>query len=181
MRKLYYLIPVAVFLVLALFFLKGLSLDPHHIPSVLIDRPVPQMALQALPGHGDGSGLTTEDLKGKVSLVNIFGSWCISCVQEHPVLMQIAATKRVPIYGIDWRDEPEKGAEWLRRHGDPYTKVGADPAPGRAAIDFGVTGAPESFIVDRGGIIRYKLAGPITPRIWQETLLPIIEHLEAQP
>lgn len=181
MRRLYYLIPVVVFVVLALFFLKGLSIDPHSIPSVLIDREVPQMNLQPLPGRGENSGLSSDDLKGAVSLVNIFGSWCISCVQEHPVLMKIAATKRVPIYGIDWRDDPEKGAEWLRRHGDPYLKVGADPAPGRTAIDFGVTGAPESFIVDRHGIIRYKHVGPITPHIWKETLLPIIEHLEAQP
>lgn len=181
MSRILYLIPVIILAVLTLFFIKGLTLDPHRIPSVLIDRPVPQMDLPPLPWPEGASGLTSDDLKGQVSLVNIFGSWCVSCAVEHPVLMTIAASGRVPIFGIDWRDDPQKGTEWLRRHGNPYRKVGVDPPPGRTAIDFGVTGAPESFIVDRHGVIRYKHIGPITPDIWSKTLLPIIEHLESLP
>lgn len=177
MRRLLYLLPVAVFGILALFFLRGLTLNPREIPSVLINRPVPEMNLAPLPGRGDNTGLATADLKGRVSLVNIYGSWCIACVQEHPYLMKIKQTGIVPIHGIDWRDDPVEGAKWLKKHGDPYDRVGVDPAPGRTAIDFGVTGAPETFIVDKAGIIRYKHIGPVTPEAWEKTLLPIIKEL----
>lgn len=177
MRRLLYLLPVAVFGILALFFLRGLTLNPREIPSVLINRPVPEMNLAPLPGRGDNTGLATADLKGRVSLVNIYGSWCIACVQEHPYLMKIKQTGIVPIHGIDWRDDPVEGAKWLKKHGDPYERVGVDPAPGRTAIDFGVTGAPETFIVDKAGIIRYKHIGPVTPEAWEKTLLPIIKEL----
>jgi cytochrome c biogenesis protein CcmG/thiol:disulfide interchange protein DsbE len=177
MRRLLYLLPVAVFGILALFFLRGLTLNPREIPSVLINRPVPEMNLAPLPGRGDNTGLATADLKGRVSLVNIYGSWCIACVQEHPYLMKIKQTGIVPIHGIDWRDDPVEGAKWLKKHGDPYDRVGVDPAPGRTAIDFGVTGAPETFIVDKAGIIRYKHIGPVTPENWENTLLPIIKEL----
>lgn len=178
MRRALYLLPVLVFGVLALFFLKGLALNPREIPSVLIDRPVPEMALAGLPGRGPDTGLSTADLKGRVSLVNIYGSWCIACVQEHPYLVEIKKSGAVAIQGIDWRDDPTMGAAWLKKHGDPYQRVGVDPAPGRAAVDFGVTGAPESFIVDKAGIIRYKQIGPITPEVWTKTLLPIIRELD---
>jgi periplasmic protein thiol:disulfide oxidoreductases, DsbE subfamily len=177
MRRLLFLLPLVGFLALAAMFKWGLGHDPRLLPSTLIDRPVPEMALPPLPGRGDDTGLATADLKGRVSIVNIFGSWCIACVQEHPFLMEIKRQGVVPIHGIDWRDDPAEGAKWLRKNGDPYERVGADPAPGRAAIDFGVTGAPESFIVDRDGIIRYKHIGPITPEAWKKTLLPIIQEL----
>ncbi len=178
MRSGLYMLPVLVFGVLALFFLKGLGLNPREIPSVLIDRPVPEMTLAPLPGRGDSRGLDTADLKGRVSVVNIYGSWCIACVQEHPYLVEIKKSGTVPIMGIDWRDDPVMGYAWLKKHGDPYERVGVDPPPGRTAVDFGVTGAPESFIVDKAGIIRYKHIGPITPDIWTRTLLPIIRELE---
>ncbi|SEH44917.1 DsbE family thiol:disulfide interchange protein [Magnetospirillum fulvum] len=178
MRRVLYLLPVLIFVGLTVLFLKGLTMDPREIPSVLIDRPVPEMALAPLPGRGAESGLASADLKGRVSVVNIYGSWCIACVQEHPTLMALKSRGEVPIHGIDWRDDPEQGAAWLKKHGDPYQRVGSDPAPGRAAVDFGVTGAPESFIVDRNGIIRYKHVGPITPDNWRKTLLPIIRELE---
>jgi cytochrome c biogenesis protein CcmG/thiol:disulfide interchange protein DsbE len=181
MKRLLTFAPLAVFAIIALFFLKGLTLNPHELPSVLIDRPVPEMALAPLPGRGADTGLATSDLRGRVSVVNIYGSWCIACVQEHPTLMEIRKAGAVPIHGIDWRDDPVQGALWLKKHGDPYARVGVDPAPGRTAIDFGVTGAPESFIVDKAGTIRYKHIGPITPEIWAKTLLPIIRELEAKP
>ncbi|MBI5164606.1 MAG: DsbE family thiol:disulfide interchange protein [Magnetospirillum sp.] len=177
MRRSLYLLPVALFLVLAGFLLGGLFLNPRDIPSVLIDRPVPEMNLPALAGRPADSGLASADLKGRVSLVNIFGSWCISCADEHPTLMRIKAQGVVPIHGIDWRDDPAKALAWLQRNGDPYDRVGVDPAPGRTSIDFGVTGAPESFIVDKAGVIRYKHVGPITPKVWEATLLPIIVEL----
>jgi len=177
MRRLIYLLPVALFGVLALFFLRGLTLNPREIPSVLINRPVPEMNLAPLPGRGENTGLATADLKGRVSLVNIYGSWCIACVQEHPYLMKIKQMGVVPIHGIDWRDDPVEGAKWLKKHGDPYDRVGVDPAPGRTAIDFGVTGAPETFVVDKAGIIRYKHIGPVNAEVWEKTLLPIIKEL----
>jgi cytochrome c biogenesis protein CcmG, thiol:disulfide interchange protein DsbE len=177
MRRLLFLLPLVGFLALAAMFKWGLGHDPRILPSTLIDRPVPEMTLAPLPGRGDDTGLSTADLKGQVSIVNIFGSWCIACIQEHPFLVEIKRQGVVPIHGIDWRDDPAEGAKWLKKNGDPYTRVGADPAPGRAAIDFGVTGAPESFIVDKQGIIRYKHIGPITPEVWRGTLLPIIQEL----
>ena len=176
MRRLLYLLPVLVLGVLALFFMKGLEMDPHEIPSVLLNTPAPAINLAALPGHDHG--LTTDDLKGRVSVVDIFGSWCVSCAQEHPTLLALKETGIVPIYGIDWRDDPVKGAEWLKKNGDPYERVGLDPAPGHASVDFGVTGAPESFIVDKGGIIRWKHIGPITPEVWETELLPKIRELQ---
>ncbi len=177
MRRLVYLLPILVLAVLALFFRQGLHMDPREIPSVLINAPVPEMSLAALPGRG-ATGLATADLKGRVSLVDIYGSWCIACIQEHPTLMMIKQTGIVPIHGIDWRDEPAKGAEWLKKNGDPYDRVGLDPAPGRTAVDFGVTGAPESFLVDKTGIIRLKYIGPITPAVWERVLLPKIRELQ---
>ena len=176
MMRLSYLLPIVLMLGLAVLFLVGLGRDPKLIPSVLIDKPVPDFALQALPGRGD-TGLSSADLKGQVTLVDIYGSWCIACVEEHPTLLAIKKSGEIAIHGIDWRDDPEKGAAWLREKGDPYNRVGIDPAPGRAAIGFGVTGAPESFIVDANGVIRYKYIGPITPTVWQETLLPIVRSL----
>ncbi|MBF0267790.1 MAG: DsbE family thiol:disulfide interchange protein [Alphaproteobacteria bacterium] len=175
--RLAYLLPVLIFVGLLGFFFKGLFLDPKAIPSVLIDKPVPNIDLAALPGRGD-TGLKTEHLKGQVSLVNIFGSWCVACVAEHPYLMKIKAEGVVPIMGIDWRDDPAAGMAWLQKHGDPYLRVGADPAPGHASVDFGVTGAPESFIVDKDGRIRYKHVGIIDDRVWKQTLLPIIKELQ---
>ncbi|CAA7621513.1 Thiol:disulfide interchange protein DsbE [Magnetospirillum sp. LM-5] len=177
MRRLLYLLPVLVFAGLALFFLKGLTLNPRELPSMLIDRPVPEMNLPPLPGRGADTGLASADLTGRVSLVNIYGSWCIACIQEHPYLQKIKELGVVPIHGIDWRDDPVEGAKWLKKHGDPYARVGSDPAPGRTAIDFGVTGAPETFVVDKNGIIRYKHIGPVDMRVWEKTLLPIIREL----
>jgi cytochrome c biogenesis protein CcmG/thiol:disulfide interchange protein DsbE len=178
MPRLIHLAPVLVLAVIALFFVKGLGLNPRDVPPELIGKPVPEMNLPGLPGR-PGGGLSTADLKGRVSLVNIYGSWCISCVQEHPTLLYIQRSGVVPVHGIDWRDDPEKGAEWLRRHGDPYDKVGADPPPGRAAVDFGVTGAPETFLIDKDGVIRFKYyAGPITREVWEKEFLPRIRELQ---
>jgi cytochrome c biogenesis protein CcmG/thiol:disulfide interchange protein DsbE len=177
-RRLLYLVPLVVFLILALYFFVGLGKDPHEIPSVLIDTPVPEFDLPPIKGRE--RGFASSDLRGEVSLVNVFGSWCVACRIEHPLLMQLHRSGVVPIHGINWREpDVEAGPAWLHRHGDPYTLIGADPES-KAAIAFGVTGAPETFIVDRNGVIRYKQVGPITQDIWTETLWPIIQSLRAE-
>ncbi|SDH40021.1 DsbE family thiol:disulfide interchange protein [Roseospirillum parvum] len=178
-RRWLYLLPVGVFLVLAGIFALQLADPPGQVlPSELIDRPVPEFALEPLPGRG--RPLTSEHLKGEVSLVNIFGSWCVACVQEHPFLVDIKNTGDVPIHGIDWNERnPEDGMKWLQRFGDPYDRAGLDP-DSEVAIAFGVTGAPETFVVDRNGVIRYKHSGPITPTVWSKTLKPLIEDLRRQ-
>ena len=177
MKRWAYFLPIGLMLVLAGFLVVGLGRDPKLVPSVLINKPVPDFNLAALPGRGQ-TGLSSADLKGHVTLVDIYGSWCVSCLEEHPTLLKIKQAGGVIIHGIDWRDEPALGAQWLKDKGDPYDRVGVDPAPGHTAVDFGVTGAPESFIVDANGVIRYKYIGPITPDVWNSTLLPIIRSLQ---
>ncbi len=174
MKRLGFYIPVAIFAAGVIYLAVGLTLDPHKLPSTLIDKPVPEFDLA--PIEGFEQGLSSQDLKGEVSLVNIWGSWCVACIQEHPVLMELAKNNAIPIYGIDWKDPPGEGTAWLKKEGNPYTLIG-DDANGRVSIDFGVTGAPETFIVDKEGRIRYKYIGPITPEAWNEIMLPLVEEL----
>ena len=173
--RLVFLLPLAVLLVLAGYFAVGLTLDPKKLPSVLLNKQIPDFVLKPIMGHDKGFG--TDDLKGQVSLVNIFGSWCVACLQEHPFLMRIKEESLVPIYGVDWREvDPQAGPKWLARHGNPYTLIGDDP-DSEAAINLGVSGAPESFLVDQQGIIRYKHIGPIGADDWDAILWPLIEKL----
>lgn len=183
MKRFLYLIPLLVLLVVGGFSIKQLSRvsdgqSVNVLPSVLINRPVPEFELAPLQGRSEGWG--TKDLLGQVTLVNIFGSWCVACQAEHPVLVRIREATGVPIFGIDWREKsPEAGPRWLAKYGDPYTRVGDDPKS-EAAIAFGVTGAPESFIVDKQGVIRYKQIGPIDAQVWEQTLWPLIQELQKQ-
>jgi cytochrome c biogenesis protein CcmG, thiol:disulfide interchange protein DsbE len=178
MKRLAYLLPLALLILLAGYFWAGLGRDPQIIPSVLIDSPVPDIDLPPIKGRE--KGLTTADLRGDVSLVNVFGSWCVACRVEHPFLIRLKAEDAVAIHGIDWREKnPNDGPAWLARLGDPYDRVGDDP-DSQAAIAFGVTGAPETFIVDAAGVIRYKHIGPITPDAWEQTLLPIVRKLKGE-
>jgi cytochrome c biogenesis protein CcmG/thiol:disulfide interchange protein DsbE len=178
-----FLLPVAVFAVLAIYFAVGLTKDPSSLPSVLIDTPVEEFNLPAIKGRpnpGREWGLSSKDFQGKVSLLNVFGSWCISCKIEHPFLMQVKQNTDVPVHGIDWKEkDPDDGPAWLAREGDPYTYIGDDPIS-KGAIAFGVTGAPETFIVDKQGIIRYKYIGPMNTQVWNETIFPIIQELRQQ-
>ena len=175
-RRLLFLVPLALFLVLVGYFWIGLGRDPHQLPSVLVNQPVP--AFSVPPIKGRDRGLSSDDLVGQVSLVNVFGSWCVACRVEHPFLMALKERGIVPIHGIDWREKDrDAGPAWLKRFGDPYTLIGDDPES-KAAIAFGVTGAPETFIVDAEGVIRYKQVGPITPEIWERTLWPIVRDLQ---
>ncbi|TDI60950.1 MAG: DsbE family thiol:disulfide interchange protein [Alphaproteobacteria bacterium] len=175
MKRLGFYMPIALFAGIVVYLAIGLTLDPNKLPSMLIDKPVPEFVLPAIEGFDQG--LSSSDLKGKVSLVNIWGSWCVACIIEHPLLMELAKNNTITIYGIDWKDPPGAGAAWLLKEGNPYTLIG-DDADGRVAIDFGVTGAPETFIADKDGRIRYKYIGPITPEVWNEIILPIVEELQ---
>ncbi|MDR7037578.1 cytochrome c biogenesis protein CcmG/thiol:disulfide interchange protein DsbE [Methylobacterium sp. BE186] len=167
-RSLLLIVPLVAFAVLAgLFFLRLRSgIDPAAIPSVLIGKPVPAFELPAVPGlEADGKpvpGLSSADLKGGVTLVNFWASWCAPCQVEHPMLMRLAREPGLRLVGIDYKDAPENGRRFLARNGVPFSQVGLD-ASGRVGIDFGVYGVPETFIVGPDGIIRDKLVGIVTP------------------
>lgn len=171
------LIPLMLFLVLGVAFAIGLTKDPRELPSQMIDRPFPEFTLPDLLDMDKTIDQSYFD--GQVTLVNIFGSWCVACDQEHPMLMKLARNNEIPMLGVDWRDTVEKGRRWLARGGNPYTRVIFD-ADSMLAIDLGVTGAPESFIVDKKGQIRYKYIGPITEKVWQNELKPFVLMLEME-
>ena len=178
MKRLVYLLPLFIFLVIVGYFAVGLNLNPRNIPSMLIDQKVPHFNLA--PIKGSKRGFSHKDLKGQVTLTNIFGSWCSACLVEHPFLMEISTKGLVPIYGIDWREKnSDDGPRWLAQRGDPYTLIGDDPKS-KVAIALGVAGAPETFFVDKRGFIRYKHVGPITPKNWQSTLWPLVKALREQ-
>ena len=168
--------PVALFLVLMLAFVMGLGRDPKLVPSPLIGNSVPDFALP--PVKGRSLGLSSSDLKGEVSLVNVFASWCDACRDEHPMFMQLAKEGTVPIHGVNYKDKSDDAARWLDTTGDPYTRTGAD-INGRFAIDWGVYGVPETFVVNAKGRIAFKQVGPITREILEETILPVIAGLRA--
>lgn len=169
--------PLLMLLALGLFFGFGLTRDPSVLPSEMIDRPVPEFQLSAL--YQSDTILTQDMFLGNISLVNVFGSWCIACEVEHPKLMNLSKSNNIKIIGIDWRDTREKGQRWLNKNGNPYEAVIFDEES-RLAIDLGVTGAPESFIVDKAGRIRYKHVGIISDAVWEDILNPIILNLEAE-
>lgn len=177
MKKLLIFAPLGLFSIFALMLGLGLKHDPTLIPSVLIDKPMPDFALAAV--QENGQGLAKDDLKGHVSLVNVFASWCVVCAEEHPTLMDLSRAKSVALYGIDWKDAPNDGNQWLARNGNPYSRAGNDEN-GRVAIDLGVSGAPETFVVDKAGRIRFKQIGAITPDVWERTLRPMIAKLESE-
>ncbi len=144
------------------------------LPSPLIDQPAPEFALPPL--ESGQPGFSSADLKGHVSLVNTFASWCAPCRAEHPVLNALAQTKRVPIYGINYKDKADNARAWIAELGNPYARIGADD--GRVGIDWGVYGVPETFLVDRQGRIRYKHVGPLTQADVEHTILPLVARLE---
>ena len=171
------LLPLGLFLLISIAFAIGLTKDPRRMSSELINQPFPAFFLTEL--YDETEVLTEDIVKGKVSLINVFGSWCVACNVEHPVLMDIAKGEEVTLIGMDWRDERPKAKRWLAERGNPYDKIIFDNES-TLAITLGVTGAPESFITDKAGQIRYKHVGVITPKIWRETLMPVIKNLEAE-
>ncbi len=178
MRRLLPLTPVLVFVLLACGLGFSLTNDPRKMPSLLLDKAVPAFAMASL--DEDGRGLSSADLEGKVSLLNVFASWCPGCRSEHPMLMQLAGKGRVPVYGINWKDSLRDGERWLRANQSPYARVGFDES-GRVGIDLGVTGVPETFLIDRSGRVRYRHAGPLTEDVWRDIFEPILAQLEAGP
>ena len=171
------LAPLALFLLIGIAFAIGLTKDPKILPSELINQPFPSFALTEL--YDEDTVLNEDIVKGQVSLVNVFGSWCVACNAEHPVLMNIAQRQQATLIGIDWRDERDKGKAWLAKRGNPYSAVIFDDES-LLAIKLGITGAPETFVTDKNGNIRYKHIGIITPEIWTQTLRPIVQKLEAE-
>ncbi len=170
-------IPAGAFVILVVFLGIGLTRDPSLIPTEMIDRDMPVFELTEL--YDEGETLTDADLIGEVALVNVFGSWCVACLQEHPTLMQLKQDDTVRIVGVNWRDTREDAINWLQRHGDPYDTIIFDGASD-LAIEIGVTGAPETFIIDRTGRIRFKQIGPITPDVWRRTIRPVLDALAAE-
>ena len=173
-RRLLYLIPVLLFVGVGIGLAVGLTRDPSVLPSALLDKPVPAFELPPIEGRG-GEGLSSVDLAGGVSLVNVFASWCVPCRAEHPLLMALAE-RGVAIYGINYKDGPEQASAWLDELGDPFRKIGAD-RDGRVSIDWGVYGVPETFVIDANGRIRHKFVGPLQPRDLEQTLLPMVAEL----
>lgn len=169
------LIPLALFAVLGIFFAVGLTRDPSELPSELINRPLPTFEMETLSGEP----VVTEDLVGEVTLLNIFGSWCVACLTEHPLLMDLSERGGVKIVGVNWRDTKVKAERWLTRYGNPYEMIIFD-ADSLLAIDLGVTGAPETFVIDQMGQVRYKHTGPITQDVWTDSLRPLINTLNAE-
>lgn len=171
------LIPLLIFLGLGALFAVGLTKDPSKLPSELINQAVPAFSLTEL--HDADKEIDETAFMGRVSVLNVFGSWCTACLVEHPVLMRAAAREEALIIGMDWRDRREDGQAWLEQHGNPYSQIIFDEAS-EMAIKLGVTGAPESFIIDKSGHIRYKHTGIITAQDWQQRLRPLIERLKAE-
>ena len=175
MKSLRLLIPLAVFVVLVVFLWVGLSLNPREVPSPLIGKPAPAFTLPQL--HEPGAKLSTADMKGQVWLLNVWASWCVSCRVEHPLLVELAKANVVPLIGLNYKDRNELGKAWLAQNGDPY-KLSIVDADGRVGIDWGVYGVPETFVIDKEGVIRYKQIGPITAEALQQKILPLIRELQ---
>jgi len=170
------LVPLIAFALMVLFG-WGLFRGGDDLPSALLDKPVPEFALAPVLGREEG--LSTQDLIGHVSLVNVFASWCVPCRAEHPLFMELSATGEVPLYGINYKDPPDQARAWLDELGDPYARIGAD-INGRAGIEWGVYGVPETYVIAPDGTIAYRHVGPITRAILQETLLPIVRDHKTQ-
>src|SRR5262245_28855801 len=170
-----FLVPLGVFLVLVAFLAVGLTLNPREVPSPLIDKPVPPFRLAQL--HQPGLQFSQQDMRGQVWLLNVWASWCAACRDEHPLLVELAKSGVVPIVGLNYKDQPDAGKAWLQRFGDPYLLSVVDP-DGRVGIDYGVYGVPETFVIDRQGIIRYKQIGAITREKLDGKILPLIRELQ---
>lgn len=169
--------PFVIFVVLAGFLYVGLGLNPHEVPSPLINKPAPAFTLPQL--HDPAKQFSQQDMKGQVWLLNFWASWCAACKEEHPVFMTLARQNIVPIYGVDYKDRNEDGEAWLRNGGDPYVLSVSD-MEGRAGIDYGVYGVPETYVIDKQGVIRYKQIGAVTAQNLREKILPLVAELQAK-
>jgi len=174
MKSLRFIVPLALFGILVFFLWRGLRLDPHEVPSPLIDKPAPRFALTRLDDAGAKIG--RDDMLGKVWLLNVWASWCVACREEHATLLAFAQTRAVPIIGLNYKDTRADGLAWLNQFGNPYTASAFD-ANGRVGIDFGVYGVPETFVIDKQGVIRFKQIGPLTPDLIETRIQPLLRKL----
>ena len=176
MKLLKYGVPLALFVALAAFLAVGLTRDPREVPSPFIGKPAPAFNIARL--HEPEKQFSPEEMKGKVWLLNVWASWCVSCRVEHPLLVQLARSKVVPIVGLQYKDKRDDGVAWLARHGDPYV-LSVHDFDGRVGIDYGVYGVPETFVIDKQGIIRFKHIGPLNPDVIRSKFEPLIKELNA--
>lgn len=170
-----FLLPFGLFLVLAIFLAIGLNLNPREVPSPLIGKPAPDFQLPQL--HDTGRTLAPRDMKGTVWVFNVWASWCVACVEEHPLLVEFSRLNLVPIVGLNYKDNRTEALQWLQKRGDPYA-LSAQDADGRVGIDYGVYGVPETYVIDKEGIIRYKRIGPVTPKVLDEQIVPLVKRLQ---
>ena len=172
----WFLIPLLAFAILVFFLARGLTKDPKYVPSPLVGKPAPTFTLPQL--HDPKQSFSPEDLKGRVWLLNVWASWCVSCRDEHPVLVEFARTHGdVPLIGLDYKDQRADALGWLKQHGNPYV-LSAFDADGRIGIDYGVYGVPETYVIDQAGIIRYKFVGPLTPELVKTVIDPMLGDLK---
>lgn len=172
-----FLLPLAIFLIVVGFLFKGLNLDPREVPSPLVGKPAPQFSL---PRLDDGQKtFSPKDMLGQVWLFNVWASWCVACREEHPILVALSKENIVPVYGMDYKDTREDAEQWLNQGGNPYLATAVD-ADGRVGIDYGVYGVPETYVIDKAGIIAYKQIGPITEEVLRDKILPLVKRLQTQ-
>ena len=170
-----FLWPLGIFVVLLAFLAVGLRLDPREVPSPLIDKPAPPFDLPVL--QQSGRRFSPAEMRGKVWLLNVWASWCVSCREEHPHLVALSKQKLIPLLGLNYKDEPQAAARWLAQFGNPYD-FSVEDRDGRIGIDYGVYGVPETYLIDREGVIRYKRIGVLTPEILAEKVLPLARKLQ---
>lgn len=175
MKSLRFVVPLGLFVVLIVFLWRGLALDPHEVPSPLVNKPAPGFALTRLDDAG--RSIRRDDMLGKVWMLNVWASWCVACRQEHATLVAFAQTKAVPIIGLDYKDTRSEGLGWLGQFGNPYDASAFDQ-DGRVGIDFGVYGVPETFVIDKRGFIRFKQIGPLTPELIESRIRPLLKELD---
>ncbi|MGZ5130854.1 MAG: DsbE family thiol:disulfide interchange protein [Caldimonas sp.] len=176
MKRLWFLIPLAAFFALAVVLAVGLKLDPHEVPSPLIDKAAPKFALTRV--DDEAKTIRLDDMRGKVWMLNVWASWCVACREEHPLLVEFSKKRVVPIYGLNYKDQRGDASAWLARFGNPYDLSLFD-GDGRVGIDFGVYGVPETFVIDQNGVIRMKHIGPLTPEVIATKIEPLLKKLDA--
>jgi len=170
-----FLVPLALFVIVVGFLGAGLRLNPREVPSPLIDRPAPPFELPLL--HAPDKVFSQKDMLGKVWILNVWASWCVTCREEHPVLVDLAKSGLVPLYGLNYKDEGASARAWLQRFGDPYVASIVD-TEGRIGIDYGVYGVPETYVIDKQGVVRYKRVGPVTRELLDTRVLPLVRKLQ---
>jgi cytochrome c biogenesis protein CcmG, thiol:disulfide interchange protein DsbE len=171
-----FVLPLGVFIAVVVFLYIGLGLNPREVPSPLINKPAPAFNLQRLDDPSQST--TDKDLHGKVWILNVWASWCVSCLEEHPLLVEFSKSGLVPIYGLNYKDRKPEADAWLGKHGNPYLLSLMDP-DGKIGIDYGVYGVPETYVIDKAGIIRFKQIGPVTEGVLKNKIVPLVRQLQS--